>query len=77
MGGLLHQTGALSTISDRRPAPFLNVAFTNTFLVVYMLCILLFTDNLLHVHRPPQPCCPSWGAWFVVVQPSLVTALDY
>eukprot|EP00667_Euglena_gracilis_P007738 EG_transcript_7824 len=31
--------------------PFLNVAFTNTFLVVYMLCILLFTDNLLHVHR--------------------------
>jgi len=31
--------------------PFLNVTFVNTFLVVYMLCILVFTDNLIAYDR--------------------------
>jgi hypothetical protein len=31
--------------------PLLNTVFVNTFLTVYMLCILLFTDNLYKSHR--------------------------
>eukprot|EP00994_Dinema_validum_P006500 NODE_485_length_1641_cov_85.317211_g345_i0.p1 GENE.NODE_485_length_1641_cov_85.317211_g345_i0~~NODE_485_length_1641_cov_85.317211_g345_i0.p1 ORF type:complete len:458 (-),score=126.39 NODE_485_length_1641_cov_85.317211_g345_i0:191-1564(-) len=31
--------------------PFLNIAFTNNYLLMYMLCVLLFTDNLYKNHR--------------------------
>eukprot|EP01006_Ploeotia_vitrea_P000789 TRINITY_DN103653_c0_g1_i1.p1 TRINITY_DN103653_c0_g1~~TRINITY_DN103653_c0_g1_i1.p1 ORF type:complete len:550 (-),score=47.93 TRINITY_DN103653_c0_g1_i1:42-1634(-) len=31
--------------------PFLNLVFVNSFLIIYLLCLLLFSDNLLKRHK--------------------------